>query len=66
MLARVMHGKEDLGEVEVSSVQKEKIDVAELVSGEIGGLALKTEHKINLVIGDRLKFFTREKKKRTL
>ncbi|MBR5408575.1 translation initiation factor IF-2 [Candidatus Saccharibacteria bacterium] len=66
MLARVMHGKEDLGEVEVSSVQKEKIDVAELVSGEIGGLALKTEHKINLAIGDRLKFFTREKKKRTL
>lgn len=66
MLARVMHGKEDLGEVEVSSVQKEKIDVAELVSGEIGGLALKTEHKINLTIGDRLKFFTREKKKRTL
>ena len=66
MLARVMRNKEELGEVEVSSVQKEKIDVNELVSGEIGGLALKTEHKINLAVGDRLKFFTREKKKRTL
>ena len=66
MLARAMHNKEELGEVEVTSVQKEKMDVAELVSGEIGGLALKTEHKINLAIGDRLKFFTREKKKRTL
>ncbi len=65
-LARVVHAKEVIGEVEVSSVQKEKIDVNELVSGEIGGLALKTEHKINLQIGDRLKFFTREMKKKTL
>lgn len=66
MLARVFHNKEELGEVEVTSVQKEKMDVSELVSGEIGGLALKTEHKINLAVGDRLKFFTREKKKKTL
>lgn len=66
MLARAFHNKEELGEVEVMSVQKEKMDVTELVSGEIGGLALKTEHKINLSVGDRLKFFTREKKKKTL
>lgn len=66
MLARAFHNKEELGEVEVTSVQKEKMDVSELVSGEIGGLALKTEHKINLAVGDRLKFFTREKKKKTL
>ncbi len=66
MLARAFHNKEELGEVEVVSVQKEKMDVTELVSGEIGGLALKTEHKINLSVGDRLKFFTREKKKKTL
>ena len=66
MLARVMHGKENLGEVEVVSVQKEKIDVNELVEGEIGGLALKTEKKITLGIGDRLKLFTREERKKTL
>lgn len=66
MLARAFHNKEEIGEVEVVSVQKEKMDVNELVSGEIGGLALKTEHKINLAVGDRLKFFTREKKKKTL
>ena len=65
-LARVVRNKEEIGEVEVTSVQKEKIDVNELVSGEIGGLALKTEHKINLQIGDRLKLFTREMKKKTL
>lgn len=66
MLAKVMRGKEELGEVEVTSVQKEKMDVPELVEKEIGGLALKTEHKINMQIGDRLKLFTRETKKKRL
>ena len=66
VLGRVLHNKEEIGEVEVVSVQKEKMDVPELVAGEIGGLALKTEHKINLAIGDRIKFFTREEKKRKL
>lgn len=65
-LARVMRAKEQIGEAEVVSVQKEKMDVKELVSGETGGLALKTEHKIDLQIGDRLHFFTRETKRRTL
>ena len=66
MLAHVMRNKEKIGEVEVVSVQKEKIDVNELVEKEIGGLALKTQHKVNLQVGDRLRFFTRELKKRTL
>ena len=65
-LARVIRDKKYLGEAEVMSVQKEKIDAKELVAGETGGLALKTESKIDLQIGDRLKFFTRESKKRTL
>ncbi|MDO4741789.1 MAG: translation initiation factor IF-2 [Candidatus Saccharibacteria bacterium] len=65
-LARVIRNKEYIGEAEVTSVQKEKIDVSELVAGETGGLALKTETKINLQIGDRLKFFTRELRQKTL
>ena len=65
-LARVVRDKEYLGEAEVTSVQKEKMDVDNLVAGETGGLALKTTSKIDLQIGDRLKFFTRESKKRTL
>ena len=65
-LARVVRDKIYLGEVEVTSVQKEKIDVKELTAGETGGLALKTENKLQLQIGDRLKFFTREMKKKTL
>lgn len=65
-LAKVLRGKEEIGEVEVESVQKEKIDVKELVAGEIGGLALKTEHKVQMEVGDKLKFFTREERKKTL
>ncbi len=65
-LARVVRVKKYLGEVEVTSAQKEKIDVKELTAGETGGLALKTTQKIELMVGDRLKFFTRETKKRTL
>ena len=64
--ARVYRGKELIGEVEVESVQKEKMDVKELVAGETGGIALKLEKKLTLEINDRLKFFTRETKKRTL
>lgn len=66
VLGRAYRKKELVGEVEVESVQKEKVDVKELVEGEIGGLALKTEKKVQLEIGDRIKFFTREVKKRTL
>ena len=66
MLGRVVRDKTYIGEVEVESVQKEKMDVKELIEGEIGGLALKTEHKITMEIGDRLKLFTRELKKKKL
>lgn len=65
-LARIVRNKEYIGEAEVISVQKEKIDVKELIAGETGGLALKTTSKLTLEVGDRLKFFTRESKKRTL
>ena len=66
VLARVKHGKEVLGEAEVVSVQKERIEAKELIENEVGGLALKTEKKITVEVGDRLEFFARERKKRTL
>ena len=65
-LVRVIRNKKFLGEAEVTSVQKEKIDAKELIAGETGGLAMKTNSKIDLQINDRLVFFTREAKKRTL
>ena len=63
---RVMRDKQEIGEAEVESVQKERMAVNELVAGETGGLALKTEHKMQLEIGDRLRFFTREMRKKKL
>ena len=66
ILARLKHGSTVLGEAEVESVQKERIDAKKLIENEGGGLALKTEKKMNLEVGDRLEFFSREKKKRTL
>ncbi len=66
MLGNVWRGKEKLGEVEVTSVQKEKIETKELIEGETGGLALKTQQKILMEVGDKLKFFKRELKKKTL
>ena len=65
-LARVVRDKKFIGEAEVTSIQKEKMDVLQLIAGETGGLALKTTNKIDLQIGDRLSFFTRETRKRTL
>jgi len=66
LFARVMRGKEKIGEVEVESVQKEKMDVPELAEGETGGLAMKTKKKLAMAVGDRLKFYTREIKQKTL
>lgn len=65
-LARVKRKNEILGEAEVESVQKERIEAKELIEGEVGGLALKTEKKIAAEVGDVLEFFTRERKRRTL
>ena len=66
MLGHIYRKKELLGEVEVKNVQEGKVDVASLAEGEIGGMSLKTEHKIQLALGDRIKFFVREYKKKKI
>ena len=65
-MGRVYHEKEWIGEVEVDSVQKEKMDVNELVAGETGGIAFKLEKKLVIEVNDRVKFFTRELVKKKL
>ena len=64
MLGRVYHEKELIGEVEVDS--EEKMQVNELVAGETGGIAFKLEKRLVIEIGDRVKFFTRELRKKKL
>lgn len=66
MLGRVYRNKELIGEVSVDSVQKEKMQVAELVAGETGGIAFNLEKKLVIELNDRVKFFTRELRKKKL
>lgn len=66
LLVRIKHGSENLGEATVESVQKERIEVKELIENEIGGLAMKTDKRLPLEVGDRLEFFTRERHQRKL
>ncbi|MCL2869398.1 translation initiation factor IF-2 [Candidatus Saccharibacteria bacterium] len=66
-LCRAVHNKADLAkDLEVIGLQKEKQDVKELIEGEMGGVSLKTSKKVPLEIDDRLVFYTREVKQRSL
>lgn len=60
VLAKVLRKKEQVAEVEVSRVQREKIEVKEAVAGEMCGLSLKTAKKVIIEEGDKLTFFKRE------
>jgi len=66
MLGRVYRNKELIGEVSVDSVQKEKMQVTELVAGETGGIAFNLEKKLVIELNDRVKFLTRELRKKKL
>jgi len=62
----VKHGDEKLAEVEVTHVQRQQVEAKEVFEGEMCGLSLKTTKKLQLEVGDKLEFFTRELVKRTL
>ncbi len=66
VLARVLHEKEQIAEVEVTSVQRQQQEAKEVFEGEMCGLSLKTTKKLVVEEGDKLEFFTRELVKRTL
>ncbi|MDR1033135.1 MAG: translation initiation factor IF-2 [Candidatus Nomurabacteria bacterium] len=66
VLAKVIRGAEEIAEVEVSSVQHEKQQVQSAVEGETCGLALKTQKKVLLEVGDKLVFIEREIKQKKL
>ena len=64
LLVRIKRGKKDkaevIGEAELTSLQREKIDAKEVFEGDMCGLNLKIHKKVTLEIGDTLEFFTRE------
>ena len=65
-VARALRGKEVIGEAKVVSLEKERMEVKELIETELGGLKLETEHKLVLEVGDRLQFIKREIRQKTL
>lgn len=66
VLVRVKRGGEQIGEVEITKVQRQQQEAKEVFEGEMCGISLKTNKKLLLEEGDTLEFFTRELVKRTL
>lgn len=66
LLVRMRRGAEVLGEAEITSLQREKIEAKEVFEGDLCGLSLRTQKKTLLEIGDTLEFFTREVVRRSL
>lgn len=64
--ASVMRGDEKLAEVELVNLKRGPQDAKEVLEGEMCGVSLKTNAKIDLQEGDRLEFFTRQTVTRTL
>lgn len=66
VLARVLRDGEQIAEVEIAKVQRQQQEAKEVFEGEMCGLDIKTQKKLQLEEGDALEFFTREIVKRTL
>ncbi len=65
-LARVMRDKEQLAEVEVTSLRRGPQDAKEVLEGEMCGLSFTSTSRVDVQEGDRIEFFTRELKERSL
>ncbi len=65
-LARITRDGKELGVAKVSGVKRGPQEAKEVVEGEMCGLQLETEGKLDLLEGDRIDIFTREVVARTL
>lgn len=65
-LARVLRDKELLAEVEVTNLKRGPQDAKEILEGEMCGLSFTSKARVDIAEGDRIEFFTRELKQRTL
>lgn len=64
--ARIMRGDEEIGEAEVTKVQRQQVEAKEVFEGDMCGLGLRTTKKLQLEVEDKLTLFTRQVVKRTL
>jgi translation initiation factor IF-2 len=66
-LARVYRDKELIADnLEVTNLKSGPTDVKEVPEGQMCGISLKTETKLQMAEGDRIELFTRETKQRSL
>ncbi|HET9411246.1 MAG TPA: translation initiation factor IF-2 [Candidatus Saccharimonadales bacterium] len=66
LLVRVKRNDEQIAEAEVGNVQRNHQEAKEVFEGDMCGMQLKTKGKLLIQEGDKLEFFRRELKKRTL
>lgn len=65
-LARVIKDKHQIAEVQVTNLKRGPQDAKEILEGEMCGLSFTSTSRVDIAEGDRLEFFTRELKERTL
>ncbi len=65
-LAKVTRGDEQLAEVTVTGLKRGPAEAKEIVEGEMCGMSLKTDKRLELQEGDRIEVFTREAVQRQL
>ncbi|HUD06968.1 MAG TPA: translation initiation factor IF-2 [Candidatus Saccharimonadales bacterium] len=64
---RITRGKEQInGEVEITNLKRGPQDVTEVKEGEMCGLSLNSDSKLDLQLEDQIDVFTRETQTRTL
>lgn len=59
-VARVKRGNEQIAEVEVTNLKRGPQDAKEVVEGEMCGMSLKTNGRLDVEEGDKIELFTRE------
>lgn len=65
-LARIVRDKENIAEVELTSLKRGQTEAKEIVEGEMCGVQLSTKQKLSLKEGDHVEVFTRTEVKRSL
>ena len=65
-LARILRGKDVLGEVEITNLRRGPQDAKEVFEGEMCGMNITTPQRIQLEEGDTIVFFSRESVARQL
>lgn len=64
--ARVIRGNEQIAEISITNLRQGPQDAKEVLEGQMCGVSYNSSSRVDLQEGDRLEFFTRASKTRTL